>query len=155
MANTCCEKLWLISVASILRLVCELIDDRSDGSVGMIGGSYSGIAQWQLAVLNNPHLKAIFPVVSGSDSYLDRFYSPGGAMKLGNRLLWMSLNLRAPGYNPPEFERFVLHLPLRTSDRVATGQTLDIDADDHERRAGEGDGHVEGRPQTGTSAGSG
>src|SRR5260370_35661674 len=44
-------------------------------------------------------------------------------MKLGNRLLWMSLNLRAPGFKPPEFDRFVLHLPLRTSDRAATGQT--------------------------------
>ncbi|HTB17195.1 MAG TPA: CocE/NonD family hydrolase, partial [Bryobacteraceae bacterium] len=36
----------------------------SDGKVGMIGGSYLGIAQWQVALLNNPHLKAIFPVVS-------------------------------------------------------------------------------------------
>jgi len=74
-------------------------------------------------VLNNPHLKAISPVVSGYDDYRDRFYSTGGAMKLGHRLLWMSLNLRAPGFKPPEFDRFVLHLPLRTSDRTATGQT--------------------------------
>ena len=65
----------------------------SDGKVGMIGGSYLGIAQWRVALLNNPHLKAIFPVVSGSDEYLDRYYSPGGAMKLGHRLLWMSQNL--------------------------------------------------------------
>ena len=65
----------------------------SDGKVGMIGGSYLGIAQWRVALLNNPHLKAIFPVVSGCDDYLDRFYSPGGAMKLGHRLLWFSLNL--------------------------------------------------------------
>ncbi len=49
----------------------------SDGKVGMIGGSYLGIAQWQVALLNNPHLKAIFPVVSGSDEYLDRYYSAG------------------------------------------------------------------------------
>ena len=46
-------------------------------------------------------------------------------MKLGNRLLWMSLNLRARAYKPPEFERFVLHLPLRTSDRTATVSTAD------------------------------
>ena len=68
----------------------------SDGKVGMIGGSYLGIAQWRVALLNNPHLKAIFPVVSGSDDYFDRYYSPGGAMKLGHRLLWMSLNLTPP-----------------------------------------------------------
>src|SRR5258708_2597639 len=49
----------------------------SDGKVGMMGGSYLGIAQWQVAVLNNPHLKAIFPVVSGCDDYFDPFYSPG------------------------------------------------------------------------------
>jgi hypothetical protein len=92
----------------------------------MIGGSYLGITQWQVALLNNPHLKAISPVVSGYDDYRDRFYSPGGAMKLGHRLLWLRENLRAPGYKPPEFDRFVLHLPLRTADRAATGQTLSI-----------------------------
>jgi len=98
----------------------------SDGKVGMVGGSYLGIAQWKAALLNNPHLKAISPVVSGYDEYRDRFYSTGGAMKLGHRLLWLSQNVRAPGYRTPEFERFVLHLPLRTSDRAATGQTSEV-----------------------------
>ena len=97
----------------------------SNGSVGMMGGSYLGIAQWKAAVLNNPHLKAIFPVVSGFDDYRDRFYSAGGAMKLGHRLNWMSDNLRAPGF-VPEFGKYVLHLPLRTSDAAATGQTSEM-----------------------------
>jgi uncharacterized protein len=96
-----------------------------DGKVGMMGGSYLGIVQWKVAALNNPHLKAIFPVVSGYDDYRDRFYSTGGALKLGNRLNWMAENLRVPGYNP-EFSRFVLHLPLRTSDVAATGQQSDM-----------------------------
>ena len=43
-------------------------------------------------------------------------------MKLGQRLLWMSENLRAPRYHP-DFAKFVLHLPLRTADVAATGQT--------------------------------
>jgi len=94
----------------------------SDGKIGMLGGSYLGIVQWKVAALNNPHLKAIFPSVSGCDDYLDRFYSPGGAMKLGQRLLWMSENLRAPHFHP-DFAKFVLHLPLRTADVAATGQT--------------------------------
>jgi uncharacterized protein len=98
----------------------------SDGKVGMIGGSYLGIAQWQVALLNNPHLKAIFPVVSGSDDYLDRFYSPGGAMKLGHRLLWLSQNLSPPGKPKPAFGSYIGHLPLRTSDSVAAGRTLPI-----------------------------
>ena len=93
----------------------------SDGKVGMAGGSYVGIAQWKVALLDNPHLKAIFPVVSGYDDYRDRFYSTGGAMKLGHRLEWMSENLKAPGF-VPDFEKYVLHLPLRTSDVAATGR---------------------------------
>jgi len=35
----------------------------------------------------------------------------------------MSLNLRAPGFKTPAFEQFTRHLPLRTADRAATGQT--------------------------------
>jgi len=52
-----------------------------DGNVGMIGGSYLGITQWRAALGDSPFLKAIFPVVAGSDEYLDRYYSPGGALK--------------------------------------------------------------------------
>jgi uncharacterized protein len=94
----------------------------SDGKVGMVGGSYRGIVQWKAALSNNPHLKAIFPVVSGYDDYRDRYYSPGGAIKLGHRLGWMSENLKAPGYRP-DFAKFILHLPLRTADVAATGWT--------------------------------
>ena len=94
----------------------------SDGKVGMMGGSYLGIVQWKVAVLNNPHLKAIFPAVSGCDDYRDRFYSAGGAIKLGQRLLWMSENLRTPWFHPDP-AKFVLHLPLRTADAAATGRT--------------------------------
>jgi hypothetical protein len=97
----------------------------SDGKVGMTGGSYVGIVQWKAALSGNPHLKAIFPVVSGYDDYRDRFYSPGGAMKLGQRLEWMAENLKAPGYHP-DFGRFTLHLPLRTSDVVATGWSSEM-----------------------------
>ena len=96
----------------------------SNGKIGMLGGSYLGIAQWRVALLNNPHLKAIFPVVAGSDDYFDRFYSPGGATKLGHRLLWLSLNMNAPGTATPKFDSYVSHLPLRTSDRAATRQTV-------------------------------
>ncbi len=109
----------------------------SDGKVGMIGGSYLGIAQWKLALLNNPHLKAISPAVSGDDDYRDRLYSPGGAMKLGQRLEWLRENLREPDFQPPDFDSFVRRLPLRTADRAATGrriemwrQSLDHPADD-------------------------
>ena len=92
----------------------------SDGKIGMMGGSYVGIVQWKAALANNPHLKAIFPVVSGFDDYRDRYYSTGGAVKLGNRLEWMAENLRAPGYHQ-DFSQFALHLPVRSADVAALG----------------------------------
>jgi putative CocE/NonD family hydrolase len=97
----------------------------SDGKIGMIGGSYRGIVQWKVAILNNPHLKAIFPVVSGYDDYRDRFFSTGGAFKLGHRLEWLSENVKAPGFKP-DFSKYILHLPLRSSDIAATGWTSEL-----------------------------
>lgn len=93
----------------------------SDGAVGMLGGSYLGIVQWKAALTGNPHLKAIFPWVSGCDDYIDRFYSRGGAFKLGQRLVWMAENLKQPGF-VPNFDKYIPHLPLRTADRAATGR---------------------------------
>jgi len=105
----------------------------SDGDVGMYGGSYLGIAQWKAALAHNRHLKAIFPYVSGDDDYRDRFYSPGGAMKLGHRLLWVSDNLRASGYEPPEFGSFIWTVPERNADSMATGHSVRLwqEASDH------------------------
>jgi len=97
----------------------------SDGGVGMYGGSYLGITQWKAAMALNPHLKAIFPYVSGDDDYRDRFYSAGGAMKLGHRLLWFADNMRAPRFVPPDFKSYVLALPVRSADVAATGHRLD------------------------------
>ncbi len=99
--------------------------DWSNQRIGMMGGSYVGIVQWKAALSNSPYLKAIFPVVAGCDEYYDRFYSPGGALKLGHRLGWMSQNVRVPGFKP-EFEQFVRHRPLRTADLLATGRTVDF-----------------------------
>ncbi len=95
----------------------------SNGKIGMMGGSYRGIVQWKAALGGNPHLKAIFPVVSGWDDYIDRFYSTGGAMKLGNRLEWLAENLKLPDYKP-DFASYVLHLPVRAADAAATGRSV-------------------------------
>ncbi|MES1262322.1 MAG: CocE/NonD family hydrolase [Acidobacteriota bacterium] len=98
----------------------------SDGNVGMYGGSYLGIAQWKAALSHNPHLKAIFPYVSGDDDYRDRFYSSGGAMKLGHRLLWVSENLRDMSYRPPAFSKYIWSLPVRYADIVAAGRAIPL-----------------------------
>jgi uncharacterized protein len=97
----------------------------SDGGVGMYGGSYLGITQWKAALTQNPHLKAIFPYVAGDDDYRDRFYSTGGAMKIGHRLLWLEENMRAAGFRPPDFRSYVQALPVRMADVAATGHHLD------------------------------
>ena len=96
----------------------------SDGGVGMYGGSYLGISQWKAAMSANPHLKAIFPYVSGDDDYRDRFYSTGGAMKLGHRLLWFEENMRAVWFKAPDFKNYVNVLPVRDADVAATGHRL-------------------------------
>ncbi len=98
----------------------------SDGGVGMYGGSYLGIAQWKAGLSHNPHLKAIFPYVSGDDDYRDRFYSAGGALKLGHRLLWLEENMREPGFRAPDFSKYILALPVRNDDVIATGQHLSV-----------------------------
>lgn len=97
----------------------------SNGDVGMYGGSYLGITQWKAAMTENPHLKAIFPYVSGDDDYRDRFYSTGGAMKIGHRLLWFADNMRAARFVPPDFRNYVQVLPVRAADVAATGHHLD------------------------------
>ena len=98
----------------------------SDGRVGMFGGSYNGILQWRAALTRHPALKAIVPAVSGGDEYLDRYYSRGGAFKLGHRLLWIAENFKPSAWPRPDFERIKRHVPLRTADQALTGRILDF-----------------------------
>jgi uncharacterized protein len=96
----------------------------SNGQVAMVGASYLGIVQWWAAIQDNPHLVTIAPVNSGDDEYLDRFYSPGGALKLGHRLLWLAQNFTPPAQVRPPFRTYISHLPIRTSDVAATGTVV-------------------------------
>lgn len=98
----------------------------SNGRVAMAGGSYLGMVQWWAAIQNNPHLLAISPVFSGDDEYLDRFYSTGGALKLGHRLLWVAENFTPPSQVRPLFGNYIYHLPLRTADLAAIGMPLPL-----------------------------
>ena len=56
----------------------------------MAGRSYAAAAQWLAAAEQPPHLKAIFPVVIGSDFY-DGWIYQGGAFQLGFNLFWTLL----------------------------------------------------------------
>ncbi|HUG14669.1 MAG TPA: CocE/NonD family hydrolase [Thermomicrobiales bacterium] len=66
-----------------------------DGNVGMYGGSYVGLTQWQAALSGHPALKAIVPVVTASN-YHDGWVYQGGAFELSFNLSWtlsvLSLN---------------------------------------------------------------
>jgi uncharacterized protein len=96
----------------------------SNGRVGMAGSSYLGMVQWWAAAENNPHLLAISPMNSGDDEYSDRFYSPGGSLQLGHRLLWLAQNLTPPSRVREPLDSYIGHLPLRTADVAATGTVL-------------------------------
>ncbi len=58
-----------------------------DGNVGMFGGSYDGVTQWQAAMSKHPALKAIAPNVTAS-SYHHGWVYRGGAFQLGFSLGW-------------------------------------------------------------------
>ncbi len=96
----------------------------SDGRVGMTGSSYLGILQWWAAVQQNSHLVTISPMCSGDDEYSDRWYSTGGALQIGHRLLWLAENLTPPSHVRPLFASYIGHLPLETADVVAADTAL-------------------------------
>lgn len=74
----------------------------SNGTVGMYGASYLGIAQWAAAAGGHPALAAIAPLQATMRCYEGLWYHPGGALSLSAVTTWhalMSLNdeLRALG----------------------------------------------------------
>ncbi|WP_028921625.1 CocE/NonD family hydrolase [Pseudonocardia acaciae] len=58
-----------------------------DGKVGMFGGSYDGVTQWQAARSGHPALKAIAPNVTSSNYHHGWTYR-GGAFQLSFSLGW-------------------------------------------------------------------
>ena len=83
----------------------------SSGAVGMAGRSYGAGAQWLAAAEQPPHLRAMFPVVIGSDFY-DGWIYQGGAFQLGFNVFW-DLLISAPK-EAPRAVAHSGHLPLNT-----------------------------------------
>ncbi len=98
----------------------------SNGRVAMVGSSFLGITQWWAAVQDNPHLAAISPMCSGDDEYRDRFYSTGGNLQIGHRLLWFAENMKPSTRIPTPLGSYIDHVPVRSSDVVATGYVLPL-----------------------------
>lgn len=89
----------------------------SDGQVGLMGASYSGIAAWQLAVKNNQHVKSMFVVVAPGDLYRDIVY-PGGAFSLATNCWWYSLVDRRTNqdWQINNWEAALKHMPVYSID---------------------------------------
>jgi uncharacterized protein len=83
-----------------------------DGGVGMIGRSYAATCQWLAASQRPPHLRAICPVVTGSDFFRGWVYQ-GGAFQLGFNLFWVWM-MSKRGRGSPKPEQLFTHLPLKT-----------------------------------------
>ena len=121
----------------------------STGKVGMIGGSYVGLTQWQPAIQTPPHLAAIAPQITASD-YHDHWTYVNGAFDLWFAQSWMLLtfageqvirNLEDAGL--PQDEVFA-----RTAEWIAAGQAdiltdwvwrLPLDSFDEYRKTSETD----------------
>ncbi len=96
----------------------------SNQRVGLFGGSYTGIAAWRAAIARPPALKALAVSVAGGDEYMDRFYSPGGALRLAHRIRWIAENFSPPAKPVSDFRKTVHWLPLQTADLAATGAQI-------------------------------
>jgi uncharacterized protein len=82
-----------------------------DGNVGMVGRSYAAAVQWLGAAEQPPHLRAISPIVTGSDFYNGWIYE-GGAFQFGFNVFWIWLMSNPRGVG--KLEQIYRHLPLRT-----------------------------------------
>jgi len=59
----------------------------ANGRIGMFGGSYVGLTQWQAALAQAPGLQAISPAITAADYHAGWTYQ-GGAYQLGFNLCW-------------------------------------------------------------------
>lgn len=64
----------------------------SNGRIGMFGGSYVGMTQWQTVLAGAPGLQAIAPVVTAAD-YHDGWTYQGGAFNLYFNYSWATAGL--------------------------------------------------------------
>jgi uncharacterized protein len=83
--------------------------DWCDGAVAMAGRSYSAATQWLAAAAQPPHLRAIVPIVVGSN-YYDGWVYQGGAFQLGFNLFWVQI-MAGRGKRTKLDEQYT-HLPL-------------------------------------------
>ncbi len=89
------------------------------GAVAMAGRSYAAATQWLAAAAQPRHLRAIVPVVVGSN-YFDGWVYQGGAFQLGFNLFWVQI--MAGRGKRVRMEEQYWHLPLGSAPLVEDGQ---------------------------------
>lgn len=87
------------------------------GAVAMAGRSYTAAAQWLAAAARPRCLRAIAPVVVGSN-YFDGWVYQGGAFQLGFNLFWVQI-MAGRGKRRVRMEEEYKHLPLGEASLVA------------------------------------
>lgn len=99
------------------------VQSWSNGKVGLFGGSYVGLTQWQPAIHTPPHLVAIAPTVTASD-YHDNWTYVNAAFDLWFAQSWLLLTfgpdqlqrqLESTGLSPDEVTK-------RVTDWIAQGR---------------------------------
>jgi uncharacterized protein len=100
----------------------------SDGKVGMFGGSYVGLTQWQAAIARPPHLVTIVPDVTAAN-YENGWTYQGGAFELWFGQSWIALTfavnaierkLEAEGASPAQIQAAVAAFTARADASLLT-----------------------------------
>ena len=90
-----------------------------NGKVGMTGGSYNAMVQWDVAVLKPPNLKAMVSMVCPSDLFVNCWYREG-TLGWGDTLRWLvhvdaRVNQNLLAYNMREL---YWHVPFKNVDEA-------------------------------------
>src|SRR3954452_3048473 len=91
-----------------------------NGEVVLSGRSYVGATQWLAAAEQPPALKAIAPVITGSD-YFHGWVYQGGAFQLGFNLFWVNL-MSKRNRRESSFTVQVAHLPIKEPPLIDEGE---------------------------------
>jgi putative CocE/NonD family hydrolase len=91
-----------------------------DGSVFLSGRSYVGATQWLAAAQQPPALRAIAPVITGSN-YFHGWVYQGGAFQLGFNLFWINL-MNGLKRQESSFTIQALHLPISEPPLIDEGE---------------------------------
>jgi putative CocE/NonD family hydrolase len=91
-----------------------------NGEVMLSGRSYVGATQWLAAAEQPPSLKAIAPVITGSN-YFHGWVYQGGAFQLGFNLFWVNL-MNGLKRQESSFVIQTMHLPVKAPPLIDEGE---------------------------------